>query len=150
MEQKDFLNYEDVYETFLNLYKDVINDFGMDYGSWEDVAEDYASLTAGETLDSMKRYCHQESTRMSGNLCNIREDWEDTPGFIGSEIEPWGKFDDVVKSIDDGTISDEDLQKFQTWALDWFFTAFGTFGLKYNFGDYISEMEYEREQEQAA
>jgi len=40
------------------------------------------------------------------------------------------------------------LKKFQTWAFDWYFRAFGTWGLTYNFGNWISELEYEREQEE--
>lgn len=147
---KDFLNYDNVYETFLNLFKDVIKDYGLDYGSFECDTEAYAERVAEKTLESMKKYVHMRDTRMSGNFCNIREDWESTINFVGSEVKPWGNFDDVVKSIDDETISDEDLKKFQTWALDWFFTAFGTFGLKYNFGNFISEIEYEREQEEKA
>ena len=145
---KDFLNYDNVYETFLNLFKDVIKDYGLDYGSFESETERYAECVAKKTLESMKKYVHMRDTKMIGNFCNIREDWESTINFVGSEVKPWGNFDDVVKSIDDETISDEDLKKFQTWALDWFFTAFGTFGLKYNFGNFISEIEYEREQEE--
>ena len=145
---KDFLNYDNVYETFLNLFKDVIKDYWLDYGSFESETEAYAECVARKTLESMKKYVHMRDTRMNGNFCNIREDWETTYDFVMSEVKPWGNFDDVVKSIDDETISDEDLKKFQTWALDWFFTAFGTFGLKYNFGNFISEIEYEREQEE--
>lgn len=145
---KDFLNYDNVFETFLNLFKETVENYGIDYGSLESETEEYAHMTTIETLDSMKRYVHQKNTRMDGNFCNIREDWECCPEFIGSEVKPWGKFDDVIKSIDDETISDEDLKKFQTWAFDWYFRAFGTFGLTYNFGEWISEMEYEREQEE--
>ena len=145
---KDFLNYDDVYETFLNLFKETVENYGMDYGSWESETEDYAATSAMETLESMKKYVHRKDTKMCGNFCNIREDWEYCPEFIGSEIQPWGKFDDVIKSIDDETISDEDLKKFQTWAFDWYFRAFGTWGLTYNFGEWISELEYEREQEE--
>lgn len=147
MSKKDYLNYDDVYESFLSLYKDVINEYGYDYNMWQDEAEEYAAMTAGETLDSMRRYVHQNDTRMCSNFCNIREDWEYCHDFIGSEVKPWGRFDDVVKSIDGGTISDENLAKFHKWALDWFFVAFGTFGLKYNFGEYLSEIEYDRERE---
>lgn len=141
---KDFLNYDDVYETFLNLYKEVAKNYEYDYS---ETCEMHAEISATETLESMKKYVHQKDTRMIGNFCNIREDWEETYEFIDSEIQPWGKFDDVIKSIDDETISDEDLEKFQTWAFDWFFRAFGTWGLKYNFGSYLSELEYERERE---
>ena len=145
---KDFLNYDNVYETFLNLFKETVESYGMDYGSWESETEDYAATSAMETLESIKKYVHRKDTKMCGNFCNIREDWEYCPEFIGSEIQPWGKFDDVIKSIDDETISDEDLKKFQTWAFDWYFRAFGTWGLTYNFGEWISELEYEREQEE--
>lgn len=148
MERKEFLNRDDVFETFFNLYKDVIEDYGMDFGTWESETEEYAIFQTETTLENMRSYVHKSNTRMDGNFANIREDWNDIPDFVESEVRPWGRFDDVIKSIDDGTISDEDLAKFQTWALDWFFTAFGTFGLKYNFGEWISELEYEREQEE--
>lgn len=141
---KDFLNYDNVYETFLNLFKEVAEDYKYDFS---EECEFYAEITAMETLESMKKYVHRKDTRMVGNFCNIREDWEITFDFIGSEVKPWGKFDDVIKSIDDETISDEYLKKFQIWAFDWFFRAFGTFGLKYNFGEYLSEKEYEIERE---
>lgn len=145
--KKEFLNIENVYETFLNLFKDTVENFGYDYGAYESETEEYAWCMAEITVDDMRKYVHRKNTRMDGNFCNIREDWEITPDFIGSEVKPWGKFDDVVKSIDDGTISDDDLEKFQTWAFDWFFRAFGTYGLTYNFGEFISVIEYEREHE---
>lgn len=145
--KKEFLNFENVYETFLNLFKDELKSWGDDYEQYECETEEYALCMAESTVDDMRKYVHRKNTRMDGNFCNIREDWEITPGFIGSEVKPWGKFDDVVKSIEDGTISDEDLEKFQTWAFDWFFRAFGTYGLTYNFGEFISNIEYEREHE---
>ena len=142
---KDFLNFENVHETFKNLFEEVVDNYGYDQGEFENIVEDRAFDSAMETLESMKKYVHQKDTRMIGNFCNIREEWEETYEFIGSEVKPWGKFDDVIKSIDDETISDEDLDKFQTWAFDWFFRAFGTWGLKYNFGELISEIAYENE-----
>lgn len=145
--EKEILNRENVYETFYNLFKEVVEDYGYDLSLFEDYVEEYTIRSTENTLESMKKYCHKKDTRMSGNFCNIREDWEYTYDFIGSEVKPWGKFDDVIKSIDDGTISDEDLEKFQTWVFDWYFRAFGTWGLKYNFGEFIGEIAYEFERE---
>ena len=142
---KDFLNYDEVYDTFLSLFKETVEDYGMDYASWEAETEEYAAEKATETLEDMTEYVHKKDTSLLGNFCNIREDWEYCPEFIGSEVNPWGKFDDVIKSIDNETISDEDLRRFQTWALDWFFRAFGTYNLAYNFGNWISDLEYERQ-----
>ena len=130
-------------QTLLNLYKECISD--DDAAKYESIIEEYAYNCAESLCDNMREYVHQKDTRIEGNLCNIREDWEETYKFIDSEVKPWGKFDDVIKSIDNETISEEDFKKFQTWCKDWFFRAFGTFGLCYNFQSLISEMEWEEE-----
>ena len=140
---KDFLNYDSMYECIKNIYIDALNE--DEVSKYEDVIEYHAEYAAQNAVESMRKYVHRKDTRMDGNFCNIREDWEDTPEFIGSEVQPWGKFDDMVKSMDDDTISDEDCKQVQTWCMDWYFRAFGTFGLKYNFQSYISELEYEEE-----
>ena len=147
---KDFINYDSMLEVCMNLFTEVVEEFGYDKDLWDEEITTYADICAQDAVDSMRKYCHREDTRMCGNFCNIREDWEYCPEFIGSEVKPWGRFDDVIKSIDDETISDEDLAKFQTWTMDWYFTAFGTYGLKYNFGEIISEKAYEMEMEDAA
>ena len=147
---KDFINYDSMLEVCMNLFTEVVEEFGYDKDSWDEEITVYADICAQDAVDSMRKYVHRKDTRMCGNFCNIREDWEYCPEFIGSEVKPWGRFDDVIKSIDDETISDEDLAKFQTWTMDWYFTAFGTFGLKYNFGEMISEKAYEMEMEDAA
>ena len=134
-------------QTLLDLYKNCLDDENAQ--KYESIIEEYANINAQTIVDDMNRYVHQKDTKIIGNFCNIREDWEVTPDFIGSDVKPWGKFSDVVKSIDNGTISEEDLKKFQQWAKDWFFRAFGTWGLCYNFQTLISEMEWEEEQEAA-
>lgn len=134
-------------QTLLDLYKNCLDDENAQ--KYESTIEEYANINAQTIVDDMNRYVHQKDTKIIGNFCNIREDWEVTPDFIGSDVKPWGKFSDVVKSIDNGTISEEDLKKFQQWAKDWYFRAFGTWGLCYNFQTLISEMEWEEEQEAA-
>jgi hypothetical protein len=147
---KDFINYDSMLEVCMNLFTEVVEEFGYDKDLWDEEITTYADICAQDAVDSMRKYVHKKDTRMCGNFCNIREDWEYCPEFIGSDVKPLGRFDDVIKSIDDETISDEDLAKFQTWTMDWYFTAFGTFGLKYNFGEIISEKAYEMEMEDAA
>lgn len=144
---KEFINFEDMEQTLLDLYKNCLDDENAQ--KYESTIEEYANINAQTIVDDMNRYVHQKDTKIIGNFCNIREDWEVTPDFIGSDVKPWGKFLDVVKSIDNGTISEEDLKKFQQWAKDWYFRAFGTWGLCYNFQTLISEMEWEEEQEAA-
>ena len=145
---KQFINYDEMVETLQKLFTDSLSE--EDAQKYESIIEEYANIHAEIIVEDMKKYVHQKDTKLSGNFCNIREDWEYCPEFIGSEIKPWGKFSDIVKSMDDETISDEDLAKVQTWCKDWFFRAFETWGLTYNFHELISEMEYEEEHANAA
>lgn len=139
----EFINTEKVYEFLKEIYTGCLDE----PEEYEDLIEEYAWLNAVSIADDMRKYVHRRDTRMDGNFCNIRQDWEVTKDFIASEIEPWGLFDDVIKSIDNDTISAEDLEKFHTWCFDWFLTAFGVYNLKYNFQSFASELEYEKERE---
>lgn len=149
----DFLNEEKHYQAIMECYKEVINEFGDDLAMGEDTAVEFAEEEAERLTEShirsMSAYVHQSDTKMMGNFADIREDWDYIPTFVKSEVTPWGRFDDVVKSIDDETISDEDLEKFQTWCEDWFWTAFGSYNIKYNFGTWLADIadEYRREED---
>lgn len=146
MEKKEFLDYEKMYDEVFAILTDSLDDDERE--RFYDITEDYAHhLTAGFVRD-MDKYVHMKDTQLIGNFCNICEDWDITTGFIKSEVTPWGNFRDMVKSVDDGTISDEDLAKVQEWCQDWFFTAFGTFGISHNFTCLISDLEYEEKMEE--
>ena len=140
---KKYINLEQLTDILKNLYKDVLEQSQLDM--FEDNIDEWAEIVAESICTDMDKYVHMKDTKIIGNFANIRQDWEITTGFVDSEITPWGKFDDVIASIDNGTISAEDLERFQTWCLDWFFTAFGTYNLKYNFQEYLLECvdEYE-------
>lgn len=140
---KEFLNFENLEKALQEVFVNYITD--DEAATYEEFIEDFAYITAESICHDMKKYCHRADTQIAGNFCDIRQDWEETSAYIGSEVEPWGSFDDVVKSIDEETISDEDLKKFQTWCQDWFFRAFGTYGLCYNFYSFICEFKYEEE-----
>lgn len=130
-----------MYDAIVDIYTNALDEDERE--RYADEIEMYAEISTQGIIDDMRKYVHRKDTRMSGNFCDIREDWEYTSGFIGSDVEPWGKFDDMVKSMDDETINDEDLEKVQQWCQDWFFRAFGTWGLSYNFQTCIAELEYE-------
>lgn len=136
-----FLNEQKHYETLLSIFMDVLENHD-DSTEYEWFAEQEAESLAASHVKDMDKYVHQSDTKIWGNFANIREDWDYIPDFVKSEVKPWGRFDDVVKSIDDKTISEEDLVKFQQWCEDWFFTAFGTYNLEYNFGTDLGELAY--------
>lgn len=145
-----FMDIDKMRETLIELYNEELDSFGIERELYEDEVEEYAEFYAIEYEESMFKYCHFEDTSMMGNFANIRQDWDYIPDFVGSEVKPWGRFDEIIKSIDEKTISEEDLAKFHIWAEDWFFTAFGTYNIKYNFGNHISDLEYQRELEEEA
>jgi len=136
-----FLNEQKHYEAILSIFKGVLKN-SDDPTEYEWFAEEEAERIAASDVKDMEKYVHMSDTKLFGNFANIREDWDYIPDFVGSEVKPWGRFDDVVKSIDDKTISEEDLAKFQEWCSDWFFTAFGTYNLKYNFATDLGELAY--------
>ena len=136
-----FLNEQKHYETLLSIFMGVLKN-SDDPTEYEWFAEQESESLAASHVKDMAKYVHQSDTKIWGNFANIREDWDYIPDFVLSEVKPWGRFDDVVKSIDDKTISEEDLAKFQQWCEDWFFTAFGTYNLEYNFGTDLGELAY--------
>lgn len=141
-----FINFDNLLEIITDLYNECLSE--EEQYRYESYVEDYAYITTESTCKDMDEYVHRKDTKMWGNFANIRQDWNITKNFVESEVEPWGDFDDIIKSIDDNTICKEDLEKFQTWALDWFFTAFGTYNLKYNFNNFIYEIIDNEEQEE--
>lgn len=136
---KAFLDYTKLYNVILDLYKETIAE---DYTKYEDFAEECAHETTIKTIEDMKTYVHEKDTKLYGNFCNIRQDWNDTKDFVKSDVKPFGTFDDMVLGMDNDTLSDQQVKDVQTWCQDWFFTAFGTFNLQNNFAETISEMEY--------
>ena len=128
-----FLNEQKHYDTLFEIFMGEVKncEYPDDY-EW--FAEEYAEQLTERHIEQMDKYVHKSDTKIWGNFCNIREDWN-YPGFVHSTVEPWG-----------------DLSKFQQWCEDWFYTAFGTYNLKYNFGTDLGEVIYsderEREREQ--
>lgn len=143
---KDFFNFDKMYDAYIDIYKNAFSSED-EYEEYREFAEDEAERNVLSNIHDMRKLCHEKDTRMDGNFCNIREDWNSATGFIKSEVTPWGDFDDMVRAMDEDTLTDEQVEKVQQWCLDWFFTAFGTYWVEYNFSTHISEMEWEKEYE---
>lgn len=141
-----FIDFDSLYTEFKEMFFDELTD--DEKNTYEDFVDEYAYYTAEKVVEDFDKYVHFKDTKMIGNFANIRQDWNITKNFVKSEVQPWGDFDEVVKSIDNETISVEDLKKFQTWAKDWFYTAFGTWGLVYNFNNCFADYTYEEREEE--
>ena len=147
---KDFLNKESLYECIKGIYTEAI-DNPQDH---EDLIDEMAYNVAEQTVEDMHIYVHRDDTHINGKFNNIRNDWDyikqsfwvaKDENSKAVEIKPFGRFDDMVKGMDEGTLTDEQVEIVQTWCEGWFFETFGTYNLKYNFQTVIGEIEYEEE-----
>jgi hypothetical protein len=80
---------------------------------------------------------------MSGNFKDIKYDWE---GFH-NELPHGCTLREVVEMIDAGE-ENEVTKEFKDWTVDWYFEAFGTYNLKYNWTEFISELAYNDDEEE--
>lgn len=105
------------------------------YESSEWYIEEFTPMTVESTQKSMYDYVAGGKYSMPGNFKQIDMDWDhDHEGGI--------KFSDLKKKLLAGT-QDKDTEEFSHWGIDWFFDAFGTFGLEYNFKDALTDSVYD-------
>ena len=156
----DYINREKMENALLELLKEEMEDFGGEDEIMDEVKgilsdddfcilREYVKNLADSFNSSMKKYVHQKDTSICGNFHNIRRNYY--YGGVGVEkcpISETMEFDDIIRIIDEGKRWNF-TEEFLDWANDWFFSTVGTWGICYNFGDYLGalyeEIEYERE-----
>lgn len=121
----DLLNREKHYSAILEELSDEAKDFYNELGedTCQGLAEEESDRLADSHVETMREYSHQ------------------------SDTSQWGDYDDMLKAMDEETISDEDKAKVQQWVEDWFWTAYGTRWTRYNFADTLGQFAYEAEQD---
>ena len=110
---------------------------------WDDCGYDYAGELYEKLQQQMYKYVSGTDYKMSGNFANIAWDWD-------RDHKDGISFYDLRKKLLDG-VEDADTNEFSTWAIDWFFHAFGTYNMCYNFATDLGEeaaiLEQEDEEE---
>lgn len=136
-------NYEDKEE-----FEQYINDLFGDQEYIKHLAEEFAF----QANEDMKRYLHMDNHRMDGNFANIEHDY---PYYrtgtlyafeskIGSD-EYYLLFPRMVERLDAAEDS-ERANDDREYLSSWFFSAFGTFGIQYNFSNDLAELHYDMEE----
>ena len=136
---EDFDNPEDIEEYIADLYGKNIQSLARDF--------------ALESNRDMKKYLHMNNHSMPGNFADIEEDY---PAHITGTRWPseyagddyFRLFPQMVARLDSAEDS-ERAKEDRAYLEDWFFDAFGTYNIKYNFSNWLSEIVYLREEEQA-
>lgn len=156
----DYIGVESFANTIENLYRECLDN----YDNAEDI-EEYLADCCGKNIQKlaleftlkanreMKKYLHLPSQRMPGNFSDLRMDYPNhrTGTFWASEYEGsvsdyLNLYPDMVARLDaaeDTKQADED----RAYLEEWYFKAFGTFGITYNFSNDLAEIAYSLEQE---
>ena len=156
----DYIGVESFAKTIENLYRECLNN----YDNAEDIEELLAdccgkniqALAWDFTLEAnreMKNYLHRKSQHMDGNFADLSMDYPKhrtgtfwVSEYDGPVAEYFSLYPDMVARLDaaeDSEQADEDREYLE----EWFFDAFGTFGIKYNFSNELDEIAYMLEEE---
>ncbi len=148
----DYIGVESFAKTIETLYRECLENY-EDGGEFElyinDLFEtDYIRTTAFEfavkTNEEMKKYLHMDSHRMCGNFADIERDYPRyrTGVWWSSEYAGNDYFDlfpEMVKRLDaaeDSELADDDRE----YLSQWYFSAFGTYNIQYNFANDLEEL----------
>ena len=149
MEEKNFLNIDRLRDEILELYKGVRDEFVDDSNReylLNTISDEYLEESAWERViefnRDMGKYLNMKDHKIDGNFNNIDYDY---PHHINGEF----RYDEplvnaMIERLNSGEQS-EQADADRDWLVDWFWETFGTFGLTYNFSEYISELLYEFE-----
>lgn len=136
MEQKEYMNVSaltddlfELYKTERDEYREVENSEFFDEEWDDDTLRQYAFEKAVRLDSNMDTYLHMKDTHIDGNFNNIRWDY---PRENEGET-----FEKMVARLDANEQS-ERAAKDRDYLNAWFWETFGTFGLKYNFNDLLS------------
>ena len=156
----DYIGVESFAKVIESLYRECLDN----YDNAEDL-EEYIADIFGKNIQGlaweftlkanreMKKYLHLPSQRMTGNFADLRMDYPNhrTGTFLASEYEGsvseyLNLYPDMVARLDaaeDTKQANED----RAYLEEWYFKAFGTFGITYNFSNDLAEIVYNLERE---
>ena len=147
--QKHFLNFDRLFNELLELYKDARDewldddnhDFLMNEVS-DDFLEEMAWERAVEFDRDMGKYLNMKDHKIWGNINNIDYDY---PYHINGVVEyDTPLVNAMIARLNTGEQS-EQADADRDWLVNWFWDTFGSWGLQYNFNEWVSELLYEFE-----
>ena len=126
---------QSIYENELEkLISDADEKEKLYYQSMDYILEDYIPDTVESIQNDMYKYVSGGDYNIPGNFRQIDWDWD-------RDHKDGIKFSALREKLLDG-IEDADTEEFSQWGINWFFKAFGTFGLKYNFREAVTDIVY--------
>lgn len=147
----DYIGVASFAKTIEELYRECLEEFD----DAEDL-EEYIADMLRENIQSlawefthkvnreMKKYLHLNDQRMDGNFANLYNDYPRhvTGTFWATDYDGDDYYDlypAMVARLDSAEDS-EQANKDREYLEEWYFKAFGTYNIKYNFGNYLEEV----------
>ena len=147
----DYIGVESFAKVIENLYNECLENFDD-----ADELREYIADVCGKNIQSMaweftlevnkemKKYLHKDSQHMDGNFANLYNDdpRHVTGTFWATDYDGDDYYDlypAMVARLDAAEDS-EQANKDREYLEEWYFKAFGTYNIKYNFGNYLEEV----------
>lgn len=156
----DYIGVESFAKTIENLYRECLDNYDNAEDMEEYIADVFEkniqSLAWDFTLEAnreMKKYLHLPDQHMDGNFADLSMDYPKhrtgtfwVSEYDGPVAEYFNLYPQMVARLDaaeDSKQADEDRE----YLAEWFFYAFGTYNIKYNFSNELEEIHYMLEEE---
>lgn len=147
----DYIGVKSFAKTIEGLYRECLENFDDAEDMEEYIADLYGkniqSMAWDFTLEAnreMKKYLHLDDQRMDGNFANLYNDYPRhvTGTFWATDYDGddyYDLFPQMVARLDSAEDS-EQASKDRAYLEEWYFEAFGTYNIKYNFSNELEEI----------
>lgn len=147
----DYIGVESFAKTIESLYNECLENFDDADDLREYIADvcekNIQSMAREFTLEAnreMKKYLHKDSQHMNGNFANLYEDYPKhiTGVWWASDYDGDDYYDLYPQMVArlDATEDSEQANEDRAYLEEWYFKAFGTYNIKYNFSDELEEI----------
>ncbi len=149
----DYIGVESFSAVIENLYRECLENFD-DAEDLEEYISDIfekniQSMAWDFTLEAnreMKKYLHLNDQHMDGNFANLYEDYPKhitgtfwVSEYDGPVAEYFNLYPQMVARLDSAEDS-EQADKDREYLEEWYFKAFGTYNIQYNFSNELEEI----------
>ena len=147
----DYIGVESFAKVIENLYRECLENFDDAENLEEYIADVFEkniqSMACDFTLEAnreMKKYLHLPDQRMDGNFANLYNDYPRhvTGTFWATDYDGDDYYDlypQMVARLDAAEDS-EQADKDREYLEEWYFKAFGTYNIQYNFSNELEEI----------
>ena len=149
----DYIGVESFAAVIENLYRECLENFDDAEDLEEYIADifekDIQSMAWDFTLEAnreMKKYLHLNDQHMDGNFANLYEDYPKhitgtfwVSEYDGPVAEYFNLYPQMVARLDAAEDS-EQANEDRAYLEEWYFKAFGTYNIQYNFSNELEEI----------